>query len=576
MTSLGTLRAQERSQAPAATSLRYMAVGVAALLLVLGLPLLAGSYEPYRPYYRDVLFSTGVWGVLWALFSRFPAAGDRVYGWATRYNVAALAILSLLVSTAAALFVFDGIPHVSDEVAYQFQARALAAGQLAVAAPAEPDFFDFLHTIVDGDWWYGIMNPGWPAILAIGQKLNAPWLVNPILGALTLLVFYAFFQRAGYGRTESRIALLLMALSPLVLFMSATLMAHTANLLLFGIFLWAWTRIFETRAAVYPVIAGAALGINLLVRPIDAGMVALPFIIQLCYRALRDRRLIPHVVLVGAVAASGIGATMLYNQALTGDARVMPMTKYFMDRDPGQKFGMGFGADMGTTLHGEEWPGYYPADAVRVTSYRLAELFRDLHYLPLILAAALLLPLAFREYRQGEWHRLLLLSGVSLLVVYVFHFYHGIAYGSRHYFLAIPAMSVALARPLGRWLDSADRRVAMRARAALAAGLLFVLSYPYVRLLPVYDGNYRGASANVREAVESRDLANAVVFVEEGNWAWKSAFPLNDYPLESNNVIFARDLGAENTKLLRQYADRSFYSLRVKRGRVEIERLATP
>ena len=277
--------------------------------------------------------------------------------------------------------------------------------------------------------------------------------------------------------------------------------------------------------------------------------------------------------MVGVLGALGVALSLLYNQALTGDARLMPMSKYFQDRNPAEVFGMGFGANMGTTVHGPEWPGYYPSDAVRVTSYRLAELLRDVHYLPVLLAAALILPLAFREFRRGEWHRLLLLSGLALVVVYFFHFYHGIAYGSRHYFLAIPAVAVALARPLCHWLESQNERVALRARAALAAILLFALSYPYVRLLPVYDGNYRGASAIVRDAVAQRGITNAVVFVEEGNWAWKSAFPLNEYPLENNSVIFAKSLGRRNAELVAAYPTRSFFTLRVRQRGVQIDPL---
>ena len=42
------------------------------------------------------------------------------------------------------------------------------------------------------------------------------------------------------------------------------------------------------------------------------------------------------------------------------------------DQQAAEHFGLGFGPEMGTKLHGEEWPGFYPADAVVVTAYRLA------------------------------------------------------------------------------------------------------------------------------------------------------------------------------------------------------------
>ena len=553
---------------------RVAVVLAAATLGVLALPLLAGSYEPVRAYWKDVALSCAVFGALLLILARFTAAAERITTLVERYNVAVLSVLVGLLAVAATFFVFDNVPHVSDEVAYEFQAKTLALGRLWLQTPQDVEFFTFIHTIVDGDKWYGIMNPGWPALLALGVRAGAPWLVNPILAAATLLVFFAAFRRLGYSTLETRIAVLLIAISPFVLFLAATSMSHTANLFFFGVFLWSWAGILQTGQLRYGLLAGVALAINLLIRPVDGGVVALPFCGYLAYKAVRERRYLWSALVTALIAALGILASRYYNYLLTGDASLMPMTKYFVDRNPAERFGLGFGADMGTKMHGPEWPGYLPIDAVRVTSYRLAEVLRDFHRAPVILLGFLLLPFTYAPARKGEWHRLLLLSGVCLVGIYIFHFYHGIAYGSRHYFLAVPAFAVAIARPLAAWLTSPQPNVVRWARAGLAAGLIYAVSLPYIALLPEYSFRYRGASGVVREAVKSNQLSNAIVFVSDQGWGWKSAFPLNNYPLAEQPVIFAKDLGPQNTILMRRFSGRDFYRLEVgRRDRIDLRRI---
>lgn len=534
-----------------------------ALPLTLALPVLGRAWLSVPDYWIDVAFTTATFVFFIAALARFDAISRAAVRLVESYRVGVLAGLFLAAAIVVAFLVFDHVPHVSDEVAYQFQAGALAAGRLAVDAPAQPEFFDFVHTIVDGGRWYGIMNPGWPALLAVGELAGVPWLVNPVLGAATILVFFAFFRRIGYDPLEARTAVLLMAVSPFMLFMSGTLMAHTANLLLFGIFAWACAASLQTERLRFALIAGLALAVNLLVRPIDTAAASLPFIAYIAYRAVRRPRMLGHVALAGLIAASAVAATMLYNHALTGDFQLMPMTKYFMDRNPAEKFGLGFGADMGTTMHGPEWPGYYPIDGVRVTAYRLAQLLVDVQALPLLLLAVTLYPLFRRSQLRHRGHALLLASAVCLAGAYFLHFYHGVAYGSRHYFLALPAIAVLIARPLAGWIRSDNAATARRARLVLAAGLLYTVSVPYARLLPEYSDRYREASGLVRDTVAEQGLSDALVFVHPEHWAWKSAFPLNEYPLESNDVLFAKHRGDENATIIERFPGRTVYSLRI-------------
>ena len=200
----------------------------------------------------------------------------------------------------------------------------------------------------------------------------------------------------------------------------------------------------------------------------------------------------------------GVVALLAYNAALTGSALVFPQEIHFDRLHPGQRFGFGFGADMGTVSHGPEWPGYYPSDAPRVTSQRLLVWLEDVHGLPFALLAGLL---AFaRPRRDGPWATALFASAVAVVLVYLGHFYHGIAYGSRHYTLALPGVLVVLAIPAARALE-AGGGAARLARSACIALPLYALLFATPPLVRTYSQDYREASGAIRVAVEQARLS---------------------------------------------------------------------
>jgi len=542
-----------------------------ALVVLLGRRYLDGV-----AFLHVVVLGTAGFLALFILAERLERPTARLVEWLDQRSVGQVAATSALLSIAASFLVLDGIPHVSDEVAYQFQAKAIAQGSWSLPAPVPAGSFQFIHTMVLHDRWFGIMNPGWPVLLAIGYLVRAPWLVNPLLGALALYLFHGFFREAGFTGRTARLAVLLLAFCPLLLFMNGTFMAHPANLVLFGGFCWSWARLLSAESRGAAMLAGLCLGLNLLVRPIDTVAVTLPFAIQGLVRLRRNPRLLPLCVLTTAIAFGGVLLTLLYNRALTGSALVMPMTEYFRLRNPGERFGMGFGADMGTRIHGPEWPGFYPDDAVRVSSYRVGQFLLDLFGLPLLPVAALVY--AIRRRRDwDEWFTVMQGTVAALLAVYFLHFYHGVAYGSRHLYLAAPAVMLLLARITSEWLERGTPETSRQARALVAALALSTVLFAYPPLLAEYGRRYRGVDGRVREAVRVRGITDAVVFVNEAGWGWKAAFPLNNYPLAANRVLFARDSAPLNPQVMAEYPERTYFSLTIQPdGTVQVSPLTRP
>ncbi len=535
-------------------------------LVLAGVGLLAlcafaeGKVPPAR-YLASVAFSTLSFVGLWWASLRIEGGARllRVLGegpaWVPAVCVAVLAL-------AAQQLVLGDIPHTSDEVAYQFQARAYAQGQLGFPPPDALRFFEFVHLTTDGGIWHGIMNPGWPLVLAPGMLVGLGFLVNPLLAALALPLFHGFLRRAGAGRLASGLSVWALAFSPFYVFMAASYMAHTAGFFALALFLWGWIRVWREGEWIGAAVAGAALALGVVIRPIDAAAFALPFGLALAWRAVRRPRWVPALLLLGALASTGAVGTLAYNRALTGDAFEFPQTRYFAKRFPGQGFGIGFGDSMGSRVHGDEWPGYHPGDAPRVTSHRMLHALRDAWGLPWLTAALLGLALFARQAPVPL--RAVGAGALSLVLVYGAHFYHGLAYGSRHYFLALAAAALAWGGLLALALasEAATRRRAAAAGLAWVAHTLVFATPPLVR---EYGDAYRMASPSIRRAVARAGLDHALVFVSPEQWGWKSAFPLNELPLERSPVLFAQDLGADNVELRALHPDRSVW--RVTRHR---------
>jgi hypothetical protein len=170
---------------------------------------------------------------------------DRAIGYAPPISHRELLVVLVIALTAAGISLFvayavlEGIPHVSDEIAYLFQARIFLSGRLCLQPPSLPNLFQLQNIILDSTHWCAKYPPGWPLILVPGVFMGAPALVNPILLALSIIGIWQLGRRLYDVRTGILAAGALGA-SPFALLMGAGFMAHVPTCVLrFGV-LWLW------------------------------------------------------------------------------------------------------------------------------------------------------------------------------------------------------------------------------------------------------------------------------------------------------------------------------------------------
>ncbi len=95
--------------------------------------------------------------------------------------------------------------------------------------PPVPEAFDIDQMVYEENRWYSPLPAGWPALLSVGVRLGVPWLVNPCLAAVNLLLVSILLETL-YDRRVARLAVLLLAVSPWHLFMTMNFLPHTSLL----------------------------------------------------------------------------------------------------------------------------------------------------------------------------------------------------------------------------------------------------------------------------------------------------------------------------------------------------------
>ena len=153
-----------------------------------------------------------------------------------------LAFFAFFMSALVSRTVFERLPHLEDEMAYLFQARTYAGGNLVIPTP-EPRRAYWQPFLIDqGGERFGKYTPGWPMQLAVGVLLGQTWIINAFYAALTVALVYRL-GREIFNADVGVIAAALTAFSPMALLLDGTLMGHTAALFAATLFLYAYWRI---------------------------------------------------------------------------------------------------------------------------------------------------------------------------------------------------------------------------------------------------------------------------------------------------------------------------------------------
>jgi len=253
--------------------------------------------------------------------------------------------------------IFERLPHLEDEVAYLYQARIFAGGNITIDTPQPRQAFwqPFIIDDTQTGQRFGKYTIGYPIVLAIGEVMGQSWLINALFAMLSVALVY----RLGETLFNADVGLVgagLLSFSPMALLLNSTLMGHTVALAYTMAFIWAYWHIEQGKPRIFrwASVAGITLGLLLITRPATTIAIALPFVVWAILRLARTllsggiapvlREVRPYLLL--SVLTLSIGAlTPLFNTIATGNPRENLYTRIWSYDT------LGFGECCGRNIH---------------------------------------------------------------------------------------------------------------------------------------------------------------------------------------------------------------------------------
>ncbi len=470
-----------------------------------------------------------------------------------------LSLAGVLAAYAVAERVFEGLPHVEDEMAYVWQAKVFAHGKLTAPTPSDAQNMQVPFVVDEHGQRFAKYPPGWPVVLAFGVLLGIrPW-INPLLAGLALWLTFRLGQKLFDTRTGV-LAVLLTLSSPFFLINSGSLNSHPWSLVLSLAFILAWLDAFgkEHRAEtntkwnvppwVCVGVAGLSLGLLALTRPLTALGVALPFFIHgilLLWRSQNEIR--SRVIAVGAIALAVGCLLLLWQYGVTGSPTTNPYTLWWpFDR-------IGFGSGVGL-----EPGGHTLMLGLRNAGIMLSEVAKDLFGWGIF--SWLFLPFGLWAIRRSREAWLPFSVFASLVFVYIFYWAWVGHYGPRYYYEGLYGLTLISALGI-LWLAGSRTDLHWRSWRTLGTGLLTLalVAYNLGFSLPTQLNSLYGLYGVHRAQLEpfltpqARGMTPALVIVHvQKNWTEYAGLLELEDPWLTSPFIFARSSGpVEDAALVR-------------------------
>ena len=465
------------------------------------------------------------------------------------------ALWALAVAVVLAVVPYQRFPHVPDELGYLLHAKYFATGHLTMPLPPAADAFNIDLMTYEATRWYSPVNPGWPLALAVGARFGVPWLVNPVLGALDVLLLYLVLREL-FPRRTARLGLLLFAASPWQLFLSMGFMGHQWTLCCALLGALQVARMRRDGRLWRGVVGGAAVGMVGMARPLEGLVVALLLGFWSLGARARWVRFAPSAVLTLATLAVG-GLVLPYNKYLTGHAGLFPINDYFDRLYVKGANDLGFGPNRGFGWAQDPYPGHGLRDVLVNSNLNLTATNVELLGWATGAAALIALVLVARRPSKSDWWMILTVFAVTT----AHHFYWfsgGPDFGARYWYLIIVPCIALAARSLERLEGLAGSPRVLSAAAALTAGtVLLFIPWRSMDKYWHYRGHTPGAGALAREHHAGRSL---ILVRGNRDRDYASAQPENPVDLTAPQPIFAWDRSAAaRAAVLEAYRDRPIW-----------------
>ncbi len=488
-------------------------------------------------------------------------------------SVLLLALLAFAGSLILSEILFARSPFIHDEYGYIFQSKLFLAGKLYAPSPCPREAFDFPHIINNGKW-YSQYPPGFPLLLMPFLLLKVPWLLNPLLAALCVIVIY-FLALELFGKREALLSALLCSFSIWFLVTSATYMSHTANLFFFSLFLLSIFRSIKSPSLSAGILAGSSLGFAFLIRPYETACASLPIIIYYFIKFFKSpRERLKNSLAFISSAAFFLFLFFTYNYLTNGHPLVMGYEVRY-----GPEHGIGFGKKGYTDTPHTPFRGaiLLGANFIAINNFLFGWPFSSLFPLIFVFPSK-------KERKKTPEVALLFFTIITLSFGLFMYWGTFILLGARQFFIILPSLVVLCAYGLAKlesflpqFIITTRIRISIIKKELLILVLILLFSYSFFYtlpkeaqykghggLIPIRDRSFRSeyfintsSILNLKDSIVIMKIpsTNAKEFPADG---WGPGFIQTD-PLLRSSIIYARKADLSYEAFFKCFPDRKIY-----------------
>ncbi len=232
----------------------------------------------------------------------------------------------------------DQVAPIHDEASYLVQAKIFATGHWVAPGRPLPEFFEQYHVFVT-PVLTSKYPPGHALLLVPGIWLGLPGLMPVVLAGVAGALLFVIARRLS-NVWVALLAWLLWLTAPGVAEFIPSYMSETTSTVLWLVVLYALLEWRDGGDGRWLLAIGAALGYELLVRPMTSVMLAIPTGVVVLWLAAKHRSW-RDVARAAAVGVVFVGVFLLWDNETTGSPLVSPYALYSKVYTPDDVLGFG-------------------------------------------------------------------------------------------------------------------------------------------------------------------------------------------------------------------------------------------